>query len=88
MYSLGKGDRKFWCDCPQGPSPVLPRPEPEKVRAFGTRKREDPNAVESESAPDRVDEWNLTLEHIARITWTFWKPIVIPIDLTVKVSTK
>lgn len=88
LHSFGKGDRKFWCNCPGGPTPILPRPEPERARAFGTRPNEAANPLESESAPGRIDEWDLTLEHFARITYTFWKPIEIPIDLTVKVSPK
>jgi len=33
-----------------------------------------------------VNEEHLALEHVARISYTFWKPIVIPIDLTIKVE--
>ena len=33
-----------------------------------------------------VNEEHLALENVARISYTFWKPIVIPIDLTIKVE--
>jgi hypothetical protein len=32
-----------------------------------------------------VEEDMIQLEHVSRITCTFWKPITLPIDVTVEV---
>ena len=75
-----------WCDCPDGPQPVRPRTSPAYISEFAVGKAiEVRQTREYEGA---VEERPLKLEDYARITYTFWKPIEIPIDITVTVQTK
>jgi hypothetical protein len=54
----------------------------------GRNCSEDSKVFFPEAVDSIVEAENLALEHLARITFTFWKPIEIPIDLTVEVTPK
>jgi hypothetical protein len=54
----------------------------------GRDDSEDSRIFFPEAFDGVVDVDNLALEHVSKIDFTFWKPIVIPIDLTVQVPTR
>ena len=80
--------KKHWCDCPNGPEPVVASPPPAQVVRFsvGRDVSEDSRILFAEAVDSVVDVDNLALEHVSKIEFTFWKPIVIPIDLTVELT--
>ena len=81
-------EKKFWCDCPLGPSPMPLAVEPQRVLEMVAGRRWDVDPVISSSEPGGVDESTLELKDYARITYTFWKPIEVPIDLTMEIPAK
>jgi hypothetical protein len=74
-----------WCDCPAGAQPVPGPAEPLGLSEFhlGRERIHSPLAMQPGDA--HVEEDMIQLEHVSRITCTFWKPITLPIDVTVEV---
>ena len=81
-------EKRHWCDCQDGPRPVVATiPGPRTTQFDVSRDLPDGRVFFLHDGVDcLVNEERLALEHIARISYTFWKPIVIPIDLTIKVE--
>ena len=80
--------KEHWCDCPNGPQPVVAPVAPVRIDRFsvGRDRSEDSKVFFPEAFDSIVEVENLALEHLARITFTFWKPIEIPIDFTVELK--
>jgi len=88
---LARGTRKeHWCDCPSGPQPVIAPVAPALTNRFSVARNQvdKPTIFFPGDAEGLIEEANLALKHLSEIRYTFWKPIEIPIDLTVVVSTK
>jgi len=83
-----RAKKEHWCDCPGGPQPVAFSGAPVHVDHFsvGRNGSEDSKVFFPEAFDGVVDVGDLALEHLARIDFTFWKPIEIPIDLTVELK--
>jgi len=54
----------------------------------GRDRSGDSKAFFPEAFDRIVQAEDLALEHLSKITFTFWKPIEIPIDLTVEVPAR
>ena len=73
--------RLSWCDCPRGPEPPPPSPGSPRIHSFNITMPIDWNATETDcnESADRP----YTLADYASLKYTFWKPITLPIDVTV-----
>ena len=88
---MRKAVKRDWCDCPDGPTLYFPPGTESRVTARSVYRTVE--ATISIFFPDANDgsavtDENLRLEHVSRINYTFWKPIEIPIDVTVKVPAR
>ena len=79
---VGRDRKGLWCDCVNGPQPAPPKVSPDCTSDFAAASK-DPLFWE-----DPGEERSLAVEDLARITYTFWKPVEIPIDVTVTVTAK
>lgn len=80
------GKKESWCDCPSGPQPVQPKTSPTYISEFAVGK-----AIEVRQTREfegLAEERPMKLDDYARITYTFWKPVEIPVDLTVTVTAR
>lgn len=81
---MRREERKaFWCDCPKGPRPARGKAKGPFVAEFAVQPPWDFGWGNDASTGPGV-----TLKDCTRLTYTFWKPIVIPIDFTTEVPAK
>jgi hypothetical protein len=67
------GQKKYWCQCDDGPKPVPEKAKPELLKAYQVSNRADKNH---------------RLNQVAKIQYLFLRPIEEPFDFTVELSPK
>lgn len=77
-----------WCDCPTGPQPVRPATGRSYISEFRANSVIQNIQYKASSDEEPIEFEPYTWADFSRLTYTFWKPIVIPIDLTVDVAVK
>ena len=78
-----RAEKRFWCECPNGPTPFRPPPSPASTSEFSVSRAIEPMIF----FPEEADK-GIGLRDVKRITYTFWKPLELPTDVTIPLVAK